>query len=130
MILRRLILGLAGAAAFAASAAVSVVALAFALYALAEPYVGRAGAAAIVVGAAALLMALCAGVILIAARPRRRKPVAAKVAANMVERVLDFIREKPIVAVGTALATGLMAVRDPKYVGAAFRAFVEGRARK
>ena len=46
VILRRLILALAGAAAFAASAAVFILALAFALYALIEPELGRAGAAA------------------------------------------------------------------------------------
>ncbi len=127
MILRRLILGLAGAAALAASAAVMVVALAFALYALVEPYVGRAGAAAIVVGSAALLMALCAALIFLVARPRRRKALPPKAMHSLVDRALEFVRDKPVVSIAASLAAGLFAIRDPKYLGAAIRAFLEGR---
>ena len=46
MIFRRLLMAFVAIAAIATSASVVVVALAFALYALVEPYVGRAGASA------------------------------------------------------------------------------------
>jgi chromate transport protein ChrA len=125
VILRRLIMGLAAAAAFAASAAVMVVALAFALYALAEPYVGRAGAAGLVAGAAALTIALCA--IAFLASVRRRRPRAEAVAGNLLERIAGFVREKPVTSVAAALGAGFLAVANPRYLGAAVRSFVEGR---
>lgn len=126
MILRRLLLGLAAAAALSASAAVCVVALAFALYALVEPSVGRAGAAAIVAGSAALIIALTAAFIGAAAGYRRGKaPPAAT--GGIVERAMRLVRENPVVAISAALGAGFLAVRNPRYLGAAIRAFVEGR---
>ena len=124
MILRRLLLGLAIATALSASAAVCVVALAFALYAVVEPTLGRAGAAAIVAGAAALIIALSAAFIGAAARSKgaNRPPPA-----SLVERVVRLVREKPVVAISTALGAGFLAVRNPRYLGAAVRAFLEGR---
>ena len=74
MIFRRLLFFLAGATALAVSAGIVVVALAFALYALATPYVGRAGGAAIVALAAALLIGLIGFALTRQARPRPRKP--------------------------------------------------------
>jgi len=117
---------LAAAAALAAGAAVCVVALAFALFALTAPYVGGAGAAAIVAGAAALLIVFTALILMLAARPRRRKTAPAT-PATVVERVAQFLQDKPIVAIVGAIATGILAVRNPGYLGAAARAFMEGR---
>ena len=124
--MRRLILALAAAAAFAASAAVCVVALAFALYALVEPYVGRAGAAAIVAAVAALIIAGAALFVGAAAKAKRGRRVPAAV-GGVVERLMRFVREKPVVAISAALAAGFLAVRNPRYLGAAVRAFFEGR---
>jgi hypothetical protein len=125
---RRLFLALAAAAAFAASASVCVVALAFALYALVEPYVGRAGAAAIVAGLAALIIAFGALFLGAAARGKSGKRGKSQVAVGSVmERVIRFVRDKPVVAISAALAAGFMAVRNPLYLGAALRAFFEGR---
>lgn len=123
MILRRLLLGLAAAAALATSAGVCVVALAFALFALVEPYVGRAGAAAVVAGAVALAMAL-AGVFIAASA---RRPRGAAAPGSVMERLISLVREKPLVATSAALGAGFMAVRNPRYLGAAIRAFLEGR---
>ncbi len=128
--LRRLFLALAAAAAFAASAAICVVALAFALYALVEPYVGRAGAGAIVAAAAALVVAVSALFVGRAAKGKRdRRPatVARGVAGGVAERLVRFVREKPVVAISAALGAGFLAVRNPRYLGAAVRAFLEGR---
>jgi hypothetical protein len=121
---RRLFLALAAAAAFAASAAVFVVALAFALYALAQPFVGRAGAAAIVAGVAALIIGLSALFMGFASKGKRSK---AAPPSKAMDRVIRFVREKPVVAISAALGAGFLAVRNPLYLGAALRAFFEGR---
>ncbi len=125
---RRILLALAAAAAFAASAAVCVVALAFALYAGVEPYLGRAGASGVVAGTAALFILFLALMLSGAARARP-KPKTGKgaTAENLVERAMDFIRDKPVVAIAAAIGVGILAVRNPQYFGAAIRAFVEGR---
>lgn len=121
--IRRLFLGLAAAAAFAAAAAVLVFALAFALYALAEPYAGRAGAAAILAGVTALLMAVTALLIGRAARPRKRDLPAS--AGSVVDRAFRFLKDNPAVAISAAVGAGFMAIRNPGYLGSAIRAFVE-----
>ncbi|HTX47798.1 MAG TPA: hypothetical protein VME40_00285 [Caulobacteraceae bacterium] len=113
--------------ALATAAGVIVVALACALYALVEPSLGPAGGAAVVAGAAALLIGLLGLVMAMAARlPRRRR---GRESESMVDRLVEFIRDKPVTTVAAAVATGLLAVRNPKYLGAAFRAFIEGRDR-
>jgi len=125
VILRRIILFLASAAALATAAGVIVVALAYALYALVKPSLGPAGGAAVVAGAAALLIGLLGLVMAMAARgPRRRRN---REPETIAERITDFVRDKPVTAIVASVVTGLMAVRNPKYLGAAFRAFVEGR---
>ncbi len=119
-------MALAAAAAAAASAMVCVVALAFGLYALLVPSCGRPGAAAIVAASAALLIAVIA---MILGRRPRRKPVksATTGVGKTLDRALDLLGDKPLVGVVAALAAGFMAIRNPGYVGAAIRAFVEGQ---
>lgn len=124
MIFRRLALVLAAAAVLATSASVAVVALAFALYALLRAYLTAPGAAAAVAGASALLLAITA--IIISRQPRvRRRP--ATTAGSLVERALALVQEKPAVAIAAALGAGFMIICNPRYLGAAIRAFVEGR---
>jgi len=127
--LRRLLLGLIAAAAMATSASVLVVALALALFALVEPYCGRAGAAATVAGAAALLIGLLGLTIGLVARARRPKPKP-NALGGVVEQIFELVREKPLVALSAALGAGLMAIRNPTYLGSAIRAFLEGRPPK
>lgn len=129
MILRRVILALAGAAVLAASAAVCVVALAFALYAWVEPTLGRAGAAGVVAGATAFLVAIAAAALLIASRGKRRK-VALVPNRTALDRSLNFVRDQPVLAIIGAVGAGLLAVRNPEYLGSAVRAFFEGRPPK
>jgi hypothetical protein len=79
----------------------------------------------VVAGSAALLIGFLGLVMAMAARgPRRRRD---REPETMVDRVVEFIRDKPVTTIAAAIATGLLAVRNPKYLGAAFRAFVEGR---
>lgn len=127
MIFKRLIAALVAASAFAAGAAVAVVALAFALYALVQPFVGRAGAAAIVALTAAVIMVLGGLVIGKAARPKPA-PAAAQTPAGLLERALAFVRDKPILSASAAVGAGLLAVRNPKYLGEVLRSFLEGKA--
>ena len=124
MIFRRLLFVLAGATALAVSAGVFVVALAYAEFALAEPFVGPAGASGVVAGSAALLIGLIGLTLTLAARPPRRRPDEPQ---SVVERVMDFIKRKPVTALGGAIAAGILAIRNPSYLGAVIRAFVEGR---
>jgi len=110
------------AAAFSAGAAVAVVALAFALYALIEPHLGRAGAAACVALAVAALMAL-GGAIMAWIGRRRRARLA--VPTGLLEQAIAFVQQKPVVAASAAVGAGLMAIRNPKYLGEVLRAFFE-----
>jgi len=126
LIVRRLILLLAAAVAFAACSGVCVIALAFAFYALTVPYLGVAGTSGALAAAAALLMALIALSLVLAARakPAHKAPPTP---AKLIDRAIQLIREKPVMTIVGAIATGLLVVRDPKYLGAAMRAFIEGR---
>jgi len=108
----------------AVSAGVVVIALAFALFALARPYVGPAGGAAIVAGAAALLIGLIGLTFALLGRRPRRK---ASEPESVTERIVDFVKSKPITAVGGAIAAGILAIRNPGYLGSAIRAFMENR---
>lgn len=125
--LQRLLLGLAAGAVFVTSASVAVVALAFALFALVEPYVGRAGAAAIVVGAAALLMLGMALALRMVARRRRPLKAALSSKGGPFETIVRFVREQPVMAISAAIGAGFMAIRNPRYLGSTLRAFFEGR---
>ena len=124
MIFRRLLFMLAGAMALAVSAGVFVIALAYGEFALVKPYVGSAGAAGIVAGSAALFIGLLGLGLAGAARPPKPKPGEPQ---NVVDRVMDFIKRKPVTALGGAIAAGILAIRNPSYLGAVVRAFVEGR---
>ena len=124
MILRRILVALAGITALSVSAGVIVVALAYALYALVKPEIGPAGAAAVVAAAAAVLIGLIGLTLTMMARPPRRRPGQPQ---SVVDRITEFVRDKPVTAIAAAIAAGLLAVRNPKYLGAMMRAFVEGR---
>ncbi|HEY2708903.1 MAG TPA: hypothetical protein VGI95_12695 [Caulobacteraceae bacterium] len=124
MIFRRLLFLLAGVMALAVSAGVMVVALAYGLFALVKPYVGSAGAAGVVAGAAALLIGLLGVFLSLGSRAPKRKPGSPD---SVSERVMEFVKTKPITSIGGAIAAGFLAVRNPGYLGTVIRAFVEGR---
>jgi hypothetical protein len=129
VILQRALWLIAAAAALAAAAAIFVIALAFGFYALLEPYLGRAGAA----GALALLCAAAIGVAGLIAAAKARGPRIARSereadreAFNLTERLFDLIRAKPFAAAGVAAAVGLIAIRNPRMIGAILAAFLQG----
>ncbi|WP_421934040.1 hypothetical protein [Phenylobacterium sp.] len=114
MILKKALLYVSAVSALAAAAAVCVVALAFALYAAVLPMAGPAWAAVAVAGAAALLMGLCALVLLVKAHPPKfgKQPEE----RDILTKMIDLAREKPIVAASAILAAGAVALRNPKIV--------------
>jgi hypothetical protein len=126
VILRRILFFLAGATALSVSAGVIVVALAYALFALVKPALGPAGASAVVAGAAAVLIGLFGLVLSLLARPPKKKPGEPD---SVVDAVIDFVRSKPVTAIAGAVTAGLLAVRNPKYLGAMIGAFFERHER-
>jgi hypothetical protein len=128
VIFRRVLLALMAAVTFSVAAGVIVVALAFALYALAEPRLGRAGAAATVALTTGVLIGLAGVTMAVAGRARRPK-TSAFGSGGVLERAIAFVRQKPIVAASAAIGAGLMAVRNPKYLGEALRAFLDSESK-
>lgn len=120
------ILKLAAAlAAVAAAAAVCVVAASFAVYALAEPWVGRAWAGAIVAGVFALVAVIVALAATHKAKPKG-KLAASPPPASPVDKVIGMAKAHPIVAVGAAAVAVTVAVRNPAVVMALVSSFLAG----
>ena len=124
MIFRRLLFILAGATALAVSAGVFVVALAYGEFALARTYVGAAGASGVVAGSAALFIGFLGLMLALAGRPPKRKPEEPQ---SAVDRLIEFVRSKPVSALVGAVVACILAIRNPSYLGSVIRAFVEGR---
>src|SRR5690606_16595459 len=117
-LIRRILSAAVAVALTAGAVLTTVVAAAFALYALLEGPLGRPGAAAVVAALAALVAAVTA---LIALRKAEPPPPAEQ---SPMERVIALASEKPILAVAAALAAGVVALRNPKVVAALVSAFV------
>lgn len=118
---------LAAAAAIAAAAAVSVVSAAFALYALLVPLVTPAGAAAIVAAVAALIVAIAG---MIAARKVESHRSASQEAPppagfDLTGKIVDIVRERPIMSIGLGLAAGIFALKNPSLTATVAKAFLD-----
>lgn len=128
MILKKAIFYGTGVAAISAAASVAVVALAFALHAAVEPFVGAAWASAIVAGAAALLVAILAVVLLgIAKGPKAAKKAEDR---DLTSRLIELARDKPWVAAGAVAAAAAIIMKNPKITAAILSAVMAGRASK
>lgn len=92
----------------AAAAVVGVVAAAFAVFAVAEHWLGVAGAAAVVAGLFALTAAVIAYVV---ARRSDSGPVDDQ---SIVDRLVEMAKERPLVATGAAAAMLTVVLRNPK----------------
>jgi hypothetical protein len=125
-LLTRVGIGLAAAAVIAVSAGVFVIALAFALFALVRPALGPAGAAAVVAGSAALLALIVGLALMIVARPKKVKKLAPR-GADPTARVINLFKDAPVTIIAATAAAAFMALRNPSYLGAAIRSFLEGR---
>ncbi len=128
MILRRVLLLVAAVAALMAATGVITIAIAFAVYAAFEPMIGRAYAAAATAGIFAALIGLAALILVMMAEGKRRRRASAtsRPDAGLMEQIMGLVREKPFAAAGIAAAAGLMAMRNPRMIGAVLGAFLEG----
>ena len=129
MIFRRLLIAVVALAILAAGAAIALIALAFALYALVEPRLGPAGAAAIVALVMAVTMIVMALVLMSLGRGKPAKTPAPG-SGNLFDQGLTFLKQNPVMVVSAALGAGFLAIRNPKYLGAALRGFLEGERPK
>lgn len=129
MIFEKTLMTLAAAAAIAAAAAVGVFAAAFALYAILQGPLGSAGAAAVVAGVAALIVALAG---LLAARKVEHGQAQAQAGVahdsfGFTERVVDMVKDRPLLSLGAALALGVVALKNPTLTASVAKAFMETR---
>ncbi|UAL10498.1 hypothetical protein [Caulobacter segnis] len=126
MIFEKTLMTLAAAAAIAAAAAVGVVSAAFALYAVLVPLVTPAGAAAIVAAVAALIVAVAG---MIAARKveghRDRQAAPPPGGFDMTGRIIEIVRDRPIMSIGIGLAAGIFALKNPTLTAAVAKAFLD-----
>ena len=116
-------------AAVAAAAAVVIVALSFALYAVVKPYLGEAGAAAVVAGVFALIAVVIAWG---ASRKAAPRPAARGKAEDqsVIDRLVVMAKERPLIALGATAAAVTVLVRNPAIITAVVSAFLAGNASK
>jgi hypothetical protein len=125
VIFEKTLMTLAAAAAIAAAAAVSVVSAAFAIYAVLVPLVTPAGAAAIVAAVAALIVAIAG---MIAARKvdsHRSHSQAPPQSFDMTGKIVEIVRDRPIMSIGIGLAAGIFALKNPTLTAAVAKAFLD-----
>lgn len=123
-------MALVAVAAVVTATAVSLVAGAFALYAVLEPSLGRAGAAAIVATAFALFVMIGLLIALLATRRggSRREHAAHGHDGGFAERLIDIVKAKPILSAAAAVAGGLLIIRNPVLVGVLVKAFMDSKS--
>src|ERR1700712_5121339 len=106
MIFRKVAGLVAAFAAIAAAAVVCMIALSFAIYAGLRDYIGPAWAAAAVAGIVALI-----GLILALVATRKARPTPLKnEPPSLVAKLIEFARERPVVAAGAVTAAAAAAV--------------------
>ena len=105
------------------------IAIAFAIYAAFEPMIGRAFAAAATAGVFAVAIGLTATILMLMAQGKRRARAASRPSASLTDQILDLVKDKPFAAAGIAAAAGLMAMRNPRTIGAVLGALSRRLAR-
>jgi membrane protein implicated in regulation of membrane protease activity len=127
VIFEKTLMTLAAAAAIAAAAAVAVVSAAFAIYAVLVPLVTAAGAAAIVSAVAALIVAV-AGMIAarkVEGRHHHHGQQAPPQAFDMTGKIVEIVRDKPLMSIGIGLAAGIFALKNPTLTASLAKAFLD-----
>ena len=122
------VLKLAGAlAAVATAAVVCIVAAAFAVYALAEAYLGPAGAAAVVAAIFALVAVVLAWLAGRRATPEKPAPADE---AGLIDRLMLLAKDRPLIVLGATAAAVTVLMRNPAVITAIVSAFMAGSASK
>jgi len=127
VIFEKTLMTLAAAAAIAAAAAVAVVSAAFAIYAVLVPLVTAAGAAAIVSAVAALIVAI-AGMIAarkVEGRHHHHGQQPPQQGFDMTAKVVEIVRDKPLMSIGIGLAAGIFALKNPTLTASLAKAFLD-----
>ncbi|NGM50208.1 hypothetical protein G5B46_11370 [Caulobacter sp. 602-2] len=127
MIFEKTLMTLAAAAAIAAAAAVSVFAAAFALYAVLAPVLTSAGAAAVVAAVAAFVVAVAGLIAANRAEAGRARHAPPPEVNGFAERIVDIVKDRPILSIGAALAAGVFALKNPTFTAAVAQAFMASR---
>jgi membrane protein implicated in regulation of membrane protease activity len=125
VIFEKTLMTLAAAAAIAAAAAVSVVSAAFALYAVLVPLVTPAGAAAIVAAVAALIVAIAGMIAARKVEGRHHQQQAPQQGFDMTSKVVEIVRDRPILSIGVGLAAGIFVLKNPTLTAAVAKAFLD-----
>ncbi len=125
MIFEKTLMTLAAAAAIAAAAAVAVVSAAFAIYAVLVPLVTAAGAAAIVSAVAALIVAIAGMIAARKVEGHRAHGQPPPPAFNMTDKVVEIVRDRPLVSIGLGLAAGIFALKNPSLTATVAKAFLD-----
>lgn len=115
----------AAVAAVVTAVGVCVVASSYAVFAIAEAYIGPAGAAAVVAALFAVIAVVVGALILRRAAPRPNGK-APPPPASLVDRVVGLARERPLVALGAATVAAVVVARNPAVVTALVTAFLAG----
>jgi hypothetical protein len=111
-LIRALVLKLAAACAVAAAAGMAVIAAGYALFAVLRDALGPAGAAA-VVAAAAAAFALIGALLLFRRSGSRRGREPRGGPAGLTDRLVDLVRDRPVMAAAAAAAAGWIFMRNP-----------------
>jgi membrane protein implicated in regulation of membrane protease activity len=125
VIFEKTLMTLAAAAAIAAAAAVAVVSAAFALYAVLVPLVTAAGAAAVVAAVAALIVAVAGMVAARKVDSRHHHQQAPQQGFDMTAKVVEIVRDKPLMSIGIGLAAGIFALKNPTLTASLAKAFLD-----
>lgn len=126
MIFKTALRSLSAAALLATALAIALVAGAVALGALLCEYVGLPAAAAIVAAIGALMAAI--GGLMLMPKSAVRKLADQPSQDDMLGRIVDLARKRPVLAATATLAVGVFAVRNPKLVGALVSALIAKEA--
>lgn len=124
MIFKTALRTFSAAALLATALGIALVAGAIALGALLCQYLGLPGAAAVVALLAAVV-ALVAGLLL---KPRSHAAAKQADQDDILGRVLDLARKRPLVAATATVAVGVFALRNPKLLGALVSALIAKEA--
>ena len=73
----------------------------------------------------ALFVMLAVIIALVATRPKKPEPDE-----GLIERIFTIARERPIMAVGAAIAAGILAIRNPGLIATIAAAFLDGKTSK
>jgi hypothetical protein len=130
VILQRVLMAVAAVAALAAAAVIAMVALAFAIFGFLKPEIGAADASAAVAAVFAALIGLggllsAQGVGMRSRRRARKGEPTDGDAAGLIDRLMDLARDRPVAAIGVAVALGIFLMRSPSALAAIARAFFE-----